>query len=81
MSEAAVGTAAATQPPENVTYIPFSELKELCNKALSTLGYSTEEIAVLNEVGAALWSNKQLQQQTTHVHFMEHLLSPMCQQV
>lgn len=49
---ATAGTPSATQPPENVTYVALNELKELCSKALRTLGYSNHEVAVLNEVGS-----------------------------
>lgn len=54
MLQASVGSPVATQPPENVTYIPLDELRGLCSKALNTLGYSTDEIVVLNEVSPPL---------------------------
>lgn len=54
MATAADGSTAVTQPSENVTYVALSELKELCSKALSTLGYHDHEIAVLNDVSGSL---------------------------
>lgn len=48
---AAAGEAAgAAAAADNTVYIPLSELRELCTKSLSTLGYSNNEIAVLLEV-------------------------------
>lgn len=49
VAAAASGEAAAAAEG-NTVYIPISELKELCTKSLSTLGYSTEETAVLLDV-------------------------------
>jgi hypothetical protein len=44
------GPAAAAAVEDNTVYIPISELRELCTKSLSTLGYSSEETAVLLDV-------------------------------
>ena len=49
MAAAASSSAAGQQQPET-SFVPLSELKELCSKALSTIGYTQSEIAVLLEV-------------------------------
>lgn len=51
MAAAVEGSTGASQHAENVTYVSLSELRELCSKALSTLGYTEQEISVLSEVG------------------------------
>jgi hypothetical protein len=50
---AATGSDAATgqqQQQPATSFVSLVELKELCSKALSTIGYSKDEIAVLLEV-------------------------------
>jgi hypothetical protein len=44
--------AAAAAGPASTSFVSLTELKELCSKALSTIGYTKDEIAVLLEVGA-----------------------------
>jgi hypothetical protein len=50
VAAAASGGAAAAAAEDNAVYIPISELRELCTKSLSTLGYSSDETAVLLDV-------------------------------
>lgn len=47
----AVGPSQSAAP-ERVT-VPVTELKELCTKALRTLGYSDEEVQVFNDVSSS----------------------------
>jgi hypothetical protein len=42
--------AGAGQAPANMVFVALSELRELCTKSLSTLGYSPQEVSVLLEV-------------------------------
>jgi hypothetical protein len=50
---AAASGGAAAAAEDNTVYIPISELRELCTKSLSTLGYSSDETAVLLDVSGA----------------------------
>jgi hypothetical protein len=50
---AAASGGAAAAAEDNTVYIPISELRELCTKSLSTLGYSRDETAVLLDVSIA----------------------------
>lgn len=54
MTAGATSSAAAgqqQQQPDSTSFVSLTELKELCSKALSTIGYSKDEVAVLLEVG------------------------------
>jgi hypothetical protein len=53
LTAAAVSSAAAgqqQQQPDSTSFVSLNELRELCSKALSTIGYTKNEIAVLLEV-------------------------------
>lgn len=53
-SGAGSSTAAPAAAQPDTSFVSIVELRELCSKALSTIGYTKDEIAVLLEVGGSV---------------------------
>jgi len=54
---ASSSTTARQQQQPDTSFVSLDELKELCSKSLSTIGYTNSEIAVLLEVRTSCMGN------------------------
>lgn len=63
---ASSSAAAAAAGPASTSFVSLTELRELCSKALSTIGYTKDEIAVLLEVGRCAMPRLRFGSNCTH---------------